>query len=77
MVLTDHTYYAIIFDVIVDEKPHSKEIGARIMQSVQNHPKLLGVKKMYLFTRERHGFYLKLGWQIYPGNALYFERNQG
>ncbi len=74
MVLTDYMYYAVVFDVIVDERFHSKGIGTKIMRALQTHPSLQKVKRMYLFTRDKQKFYEKLGWQIYPGNALYLER---
>lgn len=62
-VLTDFTYRASLYDVIVDEHCQGKGIGMKIMQRLQKHPKLRTVTSWYLKTRDSHTFYESLGWK--------------
>lgn len=61
--LTDFTYRASLYDVMVDEQYQSQGIGMMIMKQLQDHPKLRRVTRWYLKTRDAHEFYEKLGWQ--------------
>ncbi|RZQ51226.1 GNAT family N-acetyltransferase [Pseudoalteromonas phenolica] len=61
-VLTDFTFKAIIFDVIVSEFHRDKGLGKRIMQLIKNHKRLASVKSYELYCLpEMFAFYESLG----------------
>ena len=61
--LTDFTYRATLYDVIVDRAHQGQGVGLALMQAIQGHPKLRTVTSWYLWTSDKHEFYEKLGWQ--------------
>jgi len=61
-VLTDFTFKALIFDVIVSEKHRGQGLGQALVERVLNHEKLRRVKSFELYCPERLvPFYQKLG----------------
>jgi len=61
-VLTDFTFKAIIFDVIVSESHRDKGLGKRIMRLIKNHEMLASVKSYELYCLpEMFEFYESLG----------------
>ena len=70
-VLTDYTYKALIFDVIV--KPDCRDIGLgkEIIQHILELPALSNVQSFELYCPERiAGFYQKLGFTISSSKLL-------
>ena len=62
-VLTDFTFKALIFDVIVAEDHRGEGLGEKLMQAIKSHEKLARVKSFELYCLpemfafyERHGF---------------------
>jgi GNAT superfamily N-acetyltransferase len=51
-VLTDHTYYAKIYDVIVAADRRGEGHGRRLLEAVRNHPELRAVDGLALSCRE-------------------------
>ncbi|GAA6146934.1 GNAT family N-acetyltransferase [Thalassolituus maritimus] len=61
-VLTDFTFKALIFDVIVSEGQRGAGLGNRLMHLIKNHEKLASVKSFELYCLpEMFGFYESLG----------------
>lgn len=61
-VLSDFTFKAMIFDVIVAEKTRGHGLGKTIIQRILSHEKLRRVKSFELYCPERLApFYEKLG----------------
>lgn len=61
-VLTDFTFKAIIFDVLVSESHRDKGLGKQIMQTIKNHEMLTQVKSHELYCLpEMFAFYQSLG----------------
>lgn len=61
-VLTDYVYKALILDVMVKESYRGKNLGRIIMDTVLEHPSLIGVKHFELYCRpEMLSFYKKWG----------------
>ncbi|WP_323172674.1 GNAT family N-acetyltransferase [Natrialba sp. PRR66] len=50
-VLTDHTYYATVYDVIVAADYRGEGIGETLMRAVVNHPDLQSVAGLSLLCR--------------------------
>src|SRR5690348_1804377 len=51
-ILTDSFKYAHIYDVIVNEDYRNKGLGAFIMETIINHPKLLNIKNIELTCKK-------------------------
>ena len=47
-VMTDFVYRAMVFDVIVNPRHRKIGLGAKLMDTLVNHPKLQAVEKSYL-----------------------------
>lgn len=67
-VLTDFTYKALLFDVIVAESARGRGLGDVLVTTVRRHPRLQQVKHFELYCLpdmqafyQRHGFDSALG----------------
>ena len=67
-VVTDHTFKALVFDVIVAGAHRGKGLGDRLIELVLEHPDLVEVRHFELYCRpeleafyERHGFSPEVG----------------
>ena len=60
-VISDLTYRATIWDVIVRPDLQGKGIGRLMMQAILDHPDLRTVTMFLLLTKDRHRFYAGLG----------------
>jgi predicted GNAT family N-acyltransferase len=61
-VLTDFTFKALIFDVIVAEHHRGEGLGQKLMALIKNHDKLVSVKSVELYCLpEMFSFYEHLG----------------
>ena len=67
-VITDYTFKALIFDVVVAGGHRGKGLGDRLIELVLEHPELARVRHFELYCRpeiepfyERHGFSAEAG----------------
>jgi len=60
-VISDLTYRATIWDVIVTPTLQGRGVGRRMMQAILDHPDLKTVTMFLLLTRDQHRFYAGLG----------------
>jgi len=67
-VLTDYTFKALIFDLIVADTYRNKGLGNQLMSLIKNHPDLRNVKHFELYCLpdmfdfyEKHGFTSDVG----------------
>ena len=59
-VLTDYTYKALIFDVIVARSHRGEDLGNELMERILSHPRLAGVEHFELYCLgELTSFYEK------------------
>ena len=73
-VLTDGTYKALIFDVIVDPARRERGLGKMLMDAVVSHPLLSGVRHFELYCKpELMPFYERFGFKEI-GDGLRFMR---
>ena len=62
-VISDLTYRATIWDVIVAESHQKRGIGREMMRLVLDHPDLKTVSMFVLLTKDQHRFYEHLGFE--------------
>ena len=73
-VLTDRTYKAVIFDVIVAQTHRGTGLGRRLMQYVVDHPMLTQVRHIELYCKpELNPFYERCGFST-PEPEMNFMR---
>jgi predicted GNAT family N-acyltransferase len=65
-VLTDYTYYANVFDVVVAADRRGDGLGAAVMRAVRDHPALASVDGLSLLCREGLvPFYESVGFELF------------
>jgi GNAT superfamily N-acetyltransferase len=74
-VLTDFTYRATIWDVIVDRPYQGQGVGTEIVRRILDHPRLTRVELFWLCTR-RPGFYEKLGFSSKEQTCMVWSRSR-
>jgi GNAT superfamily N-acetyltransferase len=62
-VLTDYTYYAMVFDVIVREGYRGDGLGEELMAALVTHPPLSNVDLSLLAREGLHPFYESCGFE--------------
>lgn len=62
-VISDLTYRATIWDVIVADSHQKLGIGREMMRRVLHHPDLESVTMFLLLTKDQHRFYEHLGFE--------------
>src|SRR5258707_10618374 len=62
-VVTDRATFAYLCDVYVLEEYAGEGLGNRLMQEVQSHPDLQGLRRFVLVTRDAHGLYKQFGFE--------------
>ena len=65
-VVTDRATFAWLCDVFVDERFRGQGIAKRLLEELERHPSLAGVRRWCLATRDAHGLYAKYGYQPVP-----------
>jgi GNAT superfamily N-acetyltransferase len=60
-VVTDEATFAWICDVFVDESVRGRGVGKCLMTAIVQDPRLQGLKRMMLATRDAHGLYAAFG----------------
>jgi predicted GNAT family N-acyltransferase len=65
-VLTDYTFYANVFDVVVAADRRGDGLGAAVMRAVRDHPALASVDGLSLLCREGLvPFYESVGFELF------------
>lgn len=65
--ITDTATFAYLADVYVVESHRNKGLANLIMDHVESHPDLKGIRRKLLITRDAHGLYRKYGYTT-PAN---------
>jgi GNAT superfamily N-acetyltransferase len=74
LVISDLTYRATIWDVIVRPSHQGRGVGKLMMQHVLEHPDLQTVTNFVLLTKDQHAFYERLGFRKERDMAMTFRR---
>jgi ribosomal protein S18 acetylase RimI-like enzyme len=73
-VVSDLSFRAAVYDVIVHPDCHRRGIGSALVKQVLSHPRLRTVDQVWLYTTDKQAFYERLGFRPYPGNMLVHKR---
>jgi GNAT superfamily N-acetyltransferase len=61
-VITDQATFAYLADVFVLEPHRGKGLASRLMEVIELHPQLQGLRRCILATRDAHSLYKKFGY---------------
>ena len=73
-VISDRTYRATIWDVIVAPSHQGRGIGRKLVRAALDHPDLRSVTSFLLLTKDKHRFYEQLGFASEPDMAMMLRR---
>ncbi len=65
-VVTDRATFAYLADVFVLEGHRGRGLAEQMLEALEDHPELQGLRRWALFTRDMQPLYAKLGWEVYP-----------
>jgi len=69
-VLTDYTYYATVYDVIVAADRRGEGVGRTLMEAVTGHPDLQELSGLSLLCRRGLvPYYESVGFELYDGEV--------
>lgn len=69
-VLTDFTFRAMIYDVVIHSEYQGEGLGRLLLEKVIHHPRLSQIACLSLFTRDRTDFYERLGFKTDTQHGL-------
>jgi len=73
-VISDFATYAYLADVYVLEKYRGRGLAKWMMECIQQHPELQGLRRWGLITRDAHGLYEQCGFTKPANPEGYMER---
>ncbi len=65
-VITDFVRFAYLADVFIAEDYRGQGLGEWFVETILDHPRLRGVWRWLLATRDAHGLYAKFGFSRLP-----------
>ncbi|TGX53248.1 N-acetyltransferase [Sphingomonas gei] len=65
-VVTDRATFAYLADVFVLEGQRGRGLAEQMLEAIEDHPELRGLRRWVLFTRDMQPLYAKFGWKVYP-----------
>lgn len=73
-VITDRATFAYLADVFVLEEERGQGLAALLMEAIQSHPDLQGLRRWALVTRDAHGLYSRFGFAPLAAPESWMER---
>lgn len=71
-VVTDYATFAFILDDYIEESHRGRGLGKWLMQTIQQHPDLQGLRRWMLYTHDQR-IYAKVGFKALGDPATYME----
>jgi ribosomal protein S18 acetylase RimI-like enzyme len=71
--VTDYATYAYLADVYILEEYRGKGLSKWLMSEVMCHPKLQGLRRITLATRDAHGLYERFGFKSLAAPEIFME----
>jgi GNAT superfamily N-acetyltransferase len=62
-VITDYATFAYLADVFVLESHRGRGISKQLMEAITTHPRLQGLRRWHLVTRDAQGLYAQFGFE--------------
>ena len=76
-VITDRATFAYLGDVFVLEAFRGRGLARWLLEGIQAHPELKGLRRWVLLTRDAHALYRQVGWTSLAVPERYMERRFG
>jgi len=73
-VVTDKATFAYLADVYVVQAHRGRGLAKLLVQAVQQHPELQGLRRFMLATRDAHGLYAQFGFAPLSAPGRFMER---
>jgi len=73
-VVTDCATFAYLCDVYIDDAHRGRGLGKWLVDGVQAHPRLQGLRRWTLATRDAHGLHAQFGWKPLANTDRWMER---
>ena len=73
-VVTDYATFAYLCDVYVLEAHQGRGLGKWLIECLHAHPRLQGLRRWSLATRDAHGLYAPHGWTPLANTARWMEK---
>ncbi len=71
-VVTDYATFAFILDDYIEESHRGRGLGKWLMQTIQQHPELQGLRRWMLYTHDQR-IYAKMGFKALADPKTYME----
>jgi GNAT superfamily N-acetyltransferase len=65
-IVSDFTTFAYLADVYVLEEHRGHGIASAMLEYLRAHPRLQGLRRWLLFTKDAQALYARAGWVQYP-----------
>ena len=72
-VITDSATYAYVADVFVLDSHRGRGLGLWLMETIRAHPRLQGLRRWALVTRDAHALYRRVGFADVANPARWME----
>lgn len=73
-VVSDYASFAYLADVFVLEAHRGRGLAGWLMQGIHAHPRLQGLRRWSLATRDAHGLYTRHGWAPVARPEIWMEK---
>lgn len=74
-VVTDYTTFAYLADVFILASLRGQGLSKWLMEAIQSHPDLQGLRRWMLATRDAHGLYAQHGFTPLKAPERFMERH--
>ena len=71
--ITDYASFAYLADVYILEDHRGKGLSKQMMKQVIEHPRLQGLRRMMLATRDAHGLYEQFGFTALNDQKMFMQ----
>jgi len=72
-VITDSVTFAYLADVYILESHRGNGLSKWLMETIQGHPNLQGLRRFMLATRDAHGLYSQFGFKVVANPSVLME----
>ena len=72
-VISDRATFAYLADVFILDAHRGRGLSKRLLAAIKAHPKLQGLRRWLLGTRDAHGLYRQFGFQAPSDPSIWME----